>query len=88
MFGVITRIVSPYEGNIPNTGRVERIIKLITYLNHYRTRKEIANHLGIGYKTVARYIHLLGKLGFEVERRFGKYNSFKILNTREVFQFE
>lgn len=86
MFGALTRIVTPYEGNIPNTGRVERIIKLIAYLNDYRTLREIANYLGISYKSVGRYINLLTKLGFIVDRKFGKYNSFKILNAKEFFK--
>mgnify|MGYP003462710565 CR=1 FL=1 len=82
------RLVTVYSGSIPNTNRVERILNLIVFLNQYRTRKQIAQHLGISYKTVGRYINLLTVLGFEVDRMFGKYNSFKILNTKEFFKLE
>lgn len=86
--GQIYRLVKPYTGSIPNTSRVERILNLIVFLNEYRTRKQIAQHLGISYKTVGRYINLLTVLGFEVDRMFGKYNRFKILNSKEFFKMQ
>jgi predicted DNA-binding transcriptional regulator YafY len=85
MYRPVTREVEIYAGNIPNIMRVQRVISLIQFLNQYRTKKEIASHLKISLRSVGRYINLLTQLGFKVDRMFGKYFKFKILNTAEFF---
>lgn len=71
---------------IKNTRRVERVIKLIQYLNTFRKIREIKNHLGIHEKSVQRYLNLLVQLGFDVEVRHSKYHSYRISNLHEYFQ--
>lgn len=84
MFGKdvrLKRIIKPKQGTVKNLRRVERIIKLIGYLQTERTYKDISEHLGISYKSATRYINTLVQLGFDVERIFDKHHAFKILNT-------
>jgi len=74
--------------NIRNTRRVERTIKLIRYLSHWHSIKDIADHLDIHYKSVFRYINLLTQLGFEVEVSHGKYHEYRIINIEAYFKNE
>ncbi len=82
------RLVEVYPATIPNINRVQRILNLIVFLSDYRTRKQIAQHLGISVKTVNRYINLLTVLGFDVDRMFGKYHSYKITNAKDYFKIK
>lgn len=86
--GLITHVLKGTHREIQNSGRVERLIKLIVYLQEFRTKKQIANHLDLSIKSVNRYIHLLLKLGFTVDRRMQKYYSFKITNAKEFFKID
>ena len=84
MFGKDCRMKKTIERKqwtVKSLHRVERIIKLIAYLQDERTYKDISEHLGISYKSSTRYINSLVELGFEVQRIFDKHHSFKILNT-------
>ena len=65
--------------------QVERTLKLITYLQEYRSRTEIAEHFEISIRSVGRYINLLVQLGFKVNRLMRKYHYFKITNTKDFF---
>ena len=71
---------------IKNTRRVERILKLIQYLNTFRTIREIKSHLEIHEKSVQRYLNLLVQLGFDVEVLHSKYHFYRISNIREFFE--
>lgn len=75
-----------YGKPIGNTRRVERVLKLIVFLNDFKTIREIKNHLGIHEKSVQRYFNLLIQLGFDVEVRMGKYHSYRITNVRDFFK--
>mgnify|MGYP003380917974 CR=1 FL=1 len=84
MFGKDVRIKRTIEkrpGTVKSLHRVERIIKLIAYLQTERTHKEISEHLGISYKSSIRYINSLVQLGFEVQRIHDTHHLFRILNT-------
>ena len=70
---------------IPHIGRVERILKLIVYLNQWRTIADIANHIQVSKKSVQRYTQLLARLGFAVERGHKKYIYYRITNTPQFF---
>ncbi len=70
---------------IPNIGRVQRILKLIPYLNQWRSIAEIAHHIQTSKKTVHRYTQLLARLGFTVERGVKKYIHYRITNTPQFF---
>ena len=66
--------------------RVERVFKLIRFLDDFKSYKEIASHLNISQRSATRYIHLLLHLGFTIERSMGKYYSFRIIDLDEVFR--
>ena len=70
---------------ITNTRRVERVLKLIVFLQEKRKLKEIQSELQVARKTVHRYINLLIQLGFEIERTHGKRNEYRITNTAKYF---
>ena len=71
---------------IPNIGRVQRILKLITYLNNqWQSIAQIAHHLQVSKKSVQRYIQLLVRLGFTVERGHRKYIYYRITNSKQFF---
>lgn len=71
---------------INNTRRVQRVLNLIKFLNDFKTIREIKNHLGIHEKSVQRYLNLLVQLGFDVEVKFGKHHSYRIINTKDFFK--
>ncbi len=71
---------------INNTRRVQRVLKLIKFLNDFKTIREIKDCLGIHEKSVQRYLNLLVQLGFDVEVKFGKYYSYRITNTKSFFK--
>lgn len=74
---------------IRNTKRVERVLKLIIWLQEYHTIKEIANSLKIHEKSVNRYLNLLVQLGFEVEVGHKRaYNYYRITNAKAFFKIE
>ncbi len=74
---------------ISNTRRVERCLKLIIWLQDFRTIREIAKHLNIHEKSVNRYLNLLVQLGFEVEVGHKRaYNYYRITNTKEYFKIK
>ncbi|USD26860.1 hypothetical protein [Flagellimonas marinaquae] len=76
-----------FNGNpINNTRRVQRVLDLITFLNEFKTIKEIKDCLEIHEKSVQRYLNLLVQLGFNVEVKFGKYYSYRITNTKSFFK--
>lgn len=78
--------VLPNNSKIPNIGRVQRILKLIMYLNNqWQSIAQIAHHLQISKKSVQRYIQLLIHLGFTVERGHKKYIYYRITNTKQFF---
>jgi hypothetical protein len=80
------RPVQKAEGKIHNTGRVERILKLIIYLRDWHNLGEIAEQLLVSRKSVHRYINLLVHLGFELEHLVCRYNLYRIRNTKEFFK--
>lgn len=86
--GLVTHVLKGTNKEIENTTRVERLLRLLVYLQEFRTKKQIAAHLGLSIKSVNRYIHLVLKLGFTVERRMQKYYSFKITNTKQFFKID
>lgn len=86
--GTVIHKLEMRQQNIPNTGRVERIIKLIIYLQEWRSVKDIAGHLEVSKKSVHRYNNLLVKLGFDVEVRMGKYHFYRITNAKEIFKIQ
>ncbi|HYG17165.1 MAG TPA: HTH domain-containing protein [Bacteroidia bacterium] len=73
------------SSKIANIGRVERILKLIVYLNQWRSIAEIASHVQVSKKSVHRYTQLLTRLGFEIERGHRKYIYYRITNTKQFF---
>ena len=76
------------KGAIPNTGRVERVLKLIVFLNEWQYIGEIAEHLQVSKKSVHRYIALLVKLGFDLEQLPYYRILYRIANTKEFFNFK
>lgn len=70
---------------LPNAGRVKRIIKLIQYLNDWRTGRQIAEHLEVSNKSIYRYIDLLVDLGFKVQRGHKKYIYYRIVEVDKFF---
>ncbi len=71
----------PFKNN-----KIQRIFKLIAYLNDFRAIKEIAEHLKIHEKTAHRYINILIQLGFEVHyKNRSPYFQYKITNLKEFF---
>jgi biotin operon repressor len=71
---------------IPHIGRVQRILKLITCLNNqWQSISQIAYYLQVSKKSVQRYIQLLVRLGFTVERGHRKYIYYRITNTQQFF---
>ena len=85
---VITRDREFKGKSINNTRRVERVLKLIVFLNEYRSIREIAKILSIHEKSVQRYLNLLIQLGFTVQRGHKKYTYYRITNTKEFFNME
>jgi predicted transcriptional regulator len=84
MFGKDVRMkktIEKRQGTVKSLHRVERIIKLIAFLQTERTYKDISEYLGVSYKSANRYINSLVQLGFEVQRIYDKHHAFKILNT-------
>lgn len=78
--------VLPNNSKIPNIGRVQRILKLIVYLNNqWQSIAHIANHLQVSKKSVQRYIQLLIRLGFTVERGYKKLTYYSITNAQQFF---
>lgn len=73
---------------IGNTRRVKRVLRLIKYLNEFRSIRQIASHLELHEKSVNRYLILLVQLGFKVEVGYKKYTYFRIVNTKEFFNLE
>ena len=73
------------KDNIRNTGRVERVLKLIIFMSRFRTIKEIANHLEIHRKSVHRYINMLTQLGFEIQYIESKRFQYRIGNVKSYF---
>ncbi|PKD21802.1 hypothetical protein APR41_02145 [Salegentibacter salinarum] len=71
---------------IRNKGRVEGTLKLIKFLNDYRTIAECANHVDIHRKSVHRYFNLLTQLGFEIEILVKYRHKYRIINLKEYFQ--
>lgn len=71
--------------NIRNTGRVERVLKLIKFLSSFRTIKEIEEYLDIHRKSVHRYINMLTQLGFEIEFIKSKRYKYRIKNLKSYF---
>lgn len=91
MFGKdcrMKRTIEKKQGTVKSLHRVERMIKLIAYLQTERTYKDISDHLGISYKSSTRYINSLVQLGFEVQRIFDKHHSFKITNARVLLNIK
>ena len=85
------KYIKPYiligsYGAIQNTGRVERILKLIIFLKEWHNISEIANHLDVSKKSAHRYISLLLSLGFHLEHIVCRYNLYRITNTKQFFQ--
>lgn len=80
---VYTREREDRETNIKNTRRVERVLKLIPYLQQWRTNADICRLLGIHNKSVHRYLNLLIRLGFTVEFLHQKRFSYRISNAQE-----
>lgn len=80
-FAEIKKEIKP----IPNSDRVRRIIRLVQYLNDWRSAKQIANHLEISTKSVYRYIDLLVDLGFKVQRGHKKYIYYRVVEVDEFF---
>lgn len=80
------RPVQKAEGKIHNTGRVERILKLIVFLQDWHNLREIAEQLQVSKKSVHRYINLLVHLGFDLEHLVCRYNLYRIKNTKQFFR--
>lgn len=79
----------PSTMEIPNTRRVERVLKMITYLSDWRTSDECKTHLGISEKSVGRYFTVLVNLGFELlHHRTRDYSAFKIQNASSYFDLD
>ena len=70
---------------VNNTKRVERVLKLIKYLNSFKSIRQITRHLEIHEKSVNRYLNLMVQLGFKVEFSHSKYNVYRIKNGWEHF---
>ncbi|MEO2061929.1 MAG: HTH domain-containing protein [Christiangramia sp.] len=73
------------DDHIRNTGRVERVLKLIKYMSSFRTVREISSHLDIHRKSVHRYINMLTQLGFEIEFIQAKRYQYRIKNIKSYF---
>jgi len=86
--GQIIHVMEGTNEDLKNIGRAQRLIKLIQFLQSFKTYKEICTHLNISYKTSQRYIHLLLSLGFIVERKHTIEHRFRIQNTKELFGIE
>lgn len=78
-------LVETNKSVIPNIGRVERILKLIVYLNQWHSIAEIAHHIQVSKKSVNRYTQLLTRLGFKVEKGYKKYVYYRITNSKQFF---
>ena len=85
---IIKQKVQTNKELIPNTGRVERILSLIVFLNDWKSINEISIRLQISRKSVNRYINLLIRLGFEVERGHRKITFYRITNTKAFFNIQ
>jgi biotin operon repressor len=83
--GRVIHILQGTHKRFNDLKRVERVFKLIRFLDEFRTYKEIAAHLNISQRSATRYIHLLLHLGFTIERSMGKYYSFRIIDVNKVF---
>jgi biotin operon repressor len=84
----IGRVIHILEGTnqrFTDTKRVERVFKLLVYLQEFRSYSEICEHLEISRRSASRYIHLLLHLGFTVEREMGKYHSFRVVEVEKYF---
>lgn len=73
------------KDNIRNTGRVERVLKLIKFLSSFRTVNDISMHLDIHRKSVHRYLNMLTQLGFEIEIIQSKRYQYRISNIKSYF---
>ncbi|WP_461303818.1 hypothetical protein [Aureisphaera sp.] len=74
-----------FNGEIRCSGRVHRIIKLIGFLNEFRSYPELAKELGITTRSVGNYLNLLCQLGFSIDVAHNKRNYYRLTNTKEVF---
>ena len=79
-------ILPKSKEEIQNTGRVERVFKLVRFLQGYKTISECANHIQVHKKSFHRYINLLTQLGFRVEILKGYRNQYGITNLKEYFK--
>jgi hypothetical protein len=84
--GQIIRQKKVPKNLIKNTGRVERTLILIGYLNDWRTILECADLIKVGRKTIHRYFNMFSQFGFIVEQKHGKRNSYRIKNIIEFFK--
>jgi len=74
------------KDHIRNTGRVERVLKLIKYLRSFRTINQISTYLEIHSKSVHRYINMLTQLGFEIEFIQSNRYRYRIRNIDSYFK--
>ena len=82
------RKIEGAKGTILNTGRVERVLKLVVFLNEWQYIHEIAEHLQVSKKSVHRYITLLVKLGFVLEQLPYYRILYRIANTKDFFNIK
>jgi len=56
-----------------NQRSLHRLIQMMVLMNEPISIRKLAESIGIGQRSVYRYLHLLQKSGFQIEKEFNRY---------------
>ena len=56
-----------------NQRSLHRLIQMMLLMNEPISIRKLSEQIGIGPRTVYRYLHLLQKNGFQIEKEFHRY---------------
>lgn len=56
-----------------NQRSLHRLIQMMVLMNEPISIRKLAETIGIGQRSVYRYLHLLQKSGFQIEKEFHRY---------------
>lgn len=89
----MTRQLEAPKGEIINTRRVERTLKILAHLSDWRSIKACSEEIGVHQKSIFRYLNMLVILGFVVEvtrlRTIeGMRNHYRVVNQKEYFNIK